>query len=88
MGAYPEEGDLEGLGKLTFHEIKGERDLGEGAATDVSHLLLVKLWKHNIGTEEKPKIESIGDYLDEHTTKKILIFCRNIRTCSKLWLQS
>jgi hypothetical protein len=29
------------------------------------------LWKINIGREEHPKMESIGDYWDEQTVKKI-----------------
>ena len=40
----------------------------------VPHLKPLKLWKHNIGTEENPKLTtSISNYWDEENTKEILI---------------
>lgn len=36
----------------------------------------MKLRKHNVGTEDKPKMASIGVYWDEHTTKEIFDLLR------------
>jgi len=58
----PDKDDLEGLRHLTFHETEGGRDIQEGPFTDALHLLPLKLWKNNIGTEDKPKLAPIKYY--------------------------
>jgi len=41
------------------------------SSRDIAQFLPMKLWKHNIGSENKPNMESIEDYCDEHTTRDI-----------------
>jgi hypothetical protein len=72
----PDEDDLEELRHLSFHETEGERDIKDGPIIDAPHLLPLKLWKHNIRTDDKPKLASIGDYWDEQTTKEIFNLLR------------
>lgn len=79
VGKERDEDDLEGLQHLTFHQTKVERGILEGPVTDAPHLLPVKLRKHNIGTDEKPKLTSIGDYWDEQTTKQIFDLLRDYK---------
>lgn len=72
----PNEDDLEELRHLSFHDIEGERGIKDGIITDTPQFLIVKLWKHNIRIDEKPKLVSIGDYWDEQTTKHIFDLLR------------
>ncbi len=71
VNVNPKEDDLEGLRHLTFQETEGERDIQEIPSEDTSHFLPMKLQKHNIGSKNKHKMASIGDYWDEQTTKEI-----------------
>jgi len=71
INAKPEEDGLEVLRHLAFEETEGERGICESPSIEGTHLLLVNLRKQNVGTEDKPKIASVGDYWDEHTTKEI-----------------
>lgn len=61
VDAEPKEDWLDGLRHLTFRETEGERDIRESPSTGGAHLLPLKLRKH-LGTEDKPKITSVGDY--------------------------
>lgn len=72
----PNEDDLDELRHLSFHETEGERSIKDGPITDAPHLFLVKLWNNNIGTDDKPKLASIGDYWDEQMTKDIFDLLR------------
>lgn len=54
--------DLEELRHLNFKEYKGEWNIKEDLVHNAAHLNPLKLHKHNIGVEEKPKLDSIGDY--------------------------
>jgi hypothetical protein len=42
----------------------------------------IKVKKVNFGTNDNPKMESIGDYWDEKTIEKITEYCTNTMTCS------
>jgi hypothetical protein len=61
--------DLEDLRHLTFKESEGTRVVKDTISDDVSssYTKPLKLWKINIGSEEHPKMASIGDYWDEQT---------------------
>lgn len=48
-----DEDDLDELTHLTFKEIEGEQSDEYGLVTNDLWLLPLKLWKHNIGTDEK-----------------------------------
>ena len=61
----------EDLRHLYFEETKGERDIKEEPTIEGIHLLPLRTKKVNIGTEDKPKLATIGDYWDEQTTKEI-----------------
>jgi hypothetical protein len=65
--------DLEELRHLTFQESEGTREVKDTIPNDVSssYTKPLKLWKVNIGTDEHPKLASIGDYWDEQTVTKI-----------------
>ena len=56
--------NLEDLRHLYFEETKGERDIKEESMTEGIHLLPLRTKKLNIGTEDKPKLATIGDYCD------------------------
>lgn len=71
IDAKAEEDGLEVLRHLAFEETEGERGIRESPSIEGTHLLPVRLRKHNVGMEDKPKIASIGDYWDEHTTKEL-----------------
>jgi len=62
VNADTEEDDLEGFRHLTFQEMEEERDIKEGPSADATDFLPIKLRKQNIGSENKPNMESIGDY--------------------------
>jgi len=61
IDAELEEDGLEGLRHLAFEETERERGIPDNPLTDGAHILLVKLRKHNVGMEDKPKITSVGD---------------------------
>jgi hypothetical protein len=65
--------DLEELRHLTFQESEGSREVKDTISNDVSssYTKPLKLWKVNIGTDEHPKLASIGDYWDEQTMTEI-----------------
>lgn len=63
--------DQEELRHLSFHKTEGERDIKDEPVNDDPHLLPLKLQKHNIGIDEKPKLASIGYFRDKQTTKEI-----------------
>jgi hypothetical protein len=65
--------DLEELRHLTFKESEGTRDVKDTISDGVSssYTKPLKLQKVNIGTEEHPKMTSIGDYWDEQTVTEI-----------------
>jgi hypothetical protein len=65
--------DLEELRHLTFKESTGTRIVKDHISDDVSssYTKPMKLWKVNIGSEEHPKMASIGDYWDEKTMTEI-----------------
>lgn len=65
------EDDLEELGNFQFKEFEGERSIKDDPINNSSHLKPLKLCKHDIGIEDKPKLASISDYWDEQTTKEI-----------------
>ena len=67
----PEDDGLEDLRHLYFEEKEGEWNVNEELATEGVHLWPLKTKKLNIGTEEKPKLATVGDYWDEETTKEI-----------------
>lgn len=56
---------------MCFKECEGEKNPNDDPIKDALHLKPLKLWKHNIRTEENPKLSSIGDYWDEQATKEI-----------------
>jgi len=65
--------DLEGLRHLTFKEsaiIREVRDTPSGNSSG-SYTHPMKLWKMNIGSQENPKLASIGDYWDKQTMIEI-----------------
>jgi len=62
------EDDLKGLRHLSFKESEGGESI-----RDAPHLKHMKLCEHNIGTEENPKLASIGDYWDDQTTKEFFV---------------
>lgn len=72
-----DEDDLEELRHLSFHEnLEGEWDISYDIVINAPHLLPLKLWKHNIRTNGKPKLASIVDYWVEKTTKEIFNLLR------------
>jgi len=71
-----DEDDLEELWHFSFHEIEWERGIKNGPVTYAPHLLPVNLQKHNIVTDDKPKLASNGDYWDKQTTKEIFDLLR------------
>jgi CTP:phosphocholine cytidylyltransferase-like protein len=64
---------LEDLRHLTFQESTGTREVKDTISGDTNTLYTqpLKLKKVNIGSEENPKMASIGDYWDEKTMTKI-----------------
>jgi hypothetical protein len=70
--------DLEELRHLTFQESEGTREVKDTISKDVSssYTKPLKLQKVNIGTDEHPKLASIGDYWDEQTMTKIQALLR------------
>ena len=58
----PEDDSLEALRHLYFDEKEGERSVRDEPMTEGVHLQPLKTKKLNIGTEEKPKLETVGDY--------------------------
>jgi hypothetical protein len=70
----PEDLDnLEELRHLTFQESKGTREVKDIIIEVVSssYTKPLKLWKVNIGIDDNPNLESIGDYCDEKTMTEI-----------------
>jgi hypothetical protein len=65
--------DLEELGNLAIKETEGNREIQNiiPSQTDGFYNHLLKLWKFNIGTTEKPKIDMVRDYWDEQTSHEI-----------------
>jgi hypothetical protein len=65
--------DVEELRNLTFQESEGSRGVEDTIPNDVlsSYTKPLKLWKVIIGTDEHPKLASIGDYWDEQTMTEI-----------------
>jgi hypothetical protein len=59
------------------HALKGK--VWRWLCTDYGHPIKTK--KHNIGTEEAPKMAIIGDYWDKETVTKLSTYSRNMRTC-------
>ena len=59
--------------KLTQYilPITASKNIKDDPVRDALRLNSLKLQKHNIGTKEKPKLASIGDYQYEQTTKEI-----------------
>lgn len=55
----PDEHGLEELRHLKFKETEGECNVEYGVVTNGLQLLPLKLWKHNIDNDEKPKLASI-----------------------------
>jgi hypothetical protein len=70
--------DLEDIRNLNFKESEGTKAIKHTILDDVSRFYTkpLKLWKINIGIEEHPKIESIGDYWDEQTMTNIQALLR------------
>ena len=58
----PEDDGLEDLRHLYFEEKEGERNVNKEPPTEGVHLRPLKTKKLNIGTEEKPKLATVGDY--------------------------
>ena len=54
--------NLEDLRHLYFEETEEERDIKEEPTTKGIHLLPLITKKVNIGTEDRPKLPTIGDY--------------------------
>ena len=71
-----DEDDLNELRHLTFKETKGEQSVEDGPITNGRKLIPLKLWKYNIGTDEKLKLALIEDYWDEESTKEIFDLLR------------
>jgi hypothetical protein len=65
--------DLEELRHLTFQESTRTREVKDTISGDInnSYTQPLRLQKVNIGSEEHPKMASIGDYWDEKTMTKI-----------------
>jgi hypothetical protein len=65
--------DLEELRHLAFQESEGSRGVKDTILNDVQSFYTkpLKLRKVNIGTDEHPKLTSIGDYWDEQTVIEI-----------------
>ena len=57
-----EDDSLEDLRHLYFDEKEGERRISEELTTEGVHLQPLNTKKLNIGTDEKPKLTTVGDY--------------------------
>jgi hypothetical protein len=51
--------------------MEGEREVEGPSLESKAFVAPIKVKKVNIGTEENPKMERIGDYWDEHTLERI-----------------
>jgi hypothetical protein len=62
-----EPNEVEELRNLNIKETVGIREIQDTTPSHTSSTYThpLKLWKVNIGSEEHPKIASIGDYWDE-----------------------
>ena len=70
--------------RATFRsQILKERERGGRSISRVRGIYYTyKVKKLNIGMNDNPKMESIGDYWDEKTIEKITEYCTNTMTCS------
>lgn len=65
--------DLEHLRHLSFKETEGSRIVEEKKQENIGvYYKGVRLWKINIGSEDKPKMASIGYYLDDQTISEVV----------------
>jgi hypothetical protein len=61
----------ENLRDIQMTEVEGEREVELSQLHSEEFVAPLKIKKVNIGTEENPKIASIGDYCDNQTMQRI-----------------